>query len=365
MPELFEKTEINGMTLNNRVIRSATWTGLADETGLCTSRLIDYLVTLARGGVGLIVTGHAYVLKNGQAGPRQLAVDRDAVLPGLQLLTEAVHDNGGKIVLQLSHSGIYGDSGVSGLTPSAVSAKTDVVPYPVDELSGKGVEGIIDAFVAGAKRAFIAGFDGVQIHAGHGYLLSQFLSPAYNTRSDRYGGNLAARATVLLEIVRRIRRCVGLHYPLLVKLNCRDFLQNGLSRDESLQIGGWLEKAGVDALEVSGGTRESGAFKSTRTGIFRERDEAYFEEYARLFKRHLGIPVVLVGGIRSYQTAVRLLGTGAADYVALSRPFIKEPGFVKRWQSGDTAPVACISDNECLGEGLRGAGIGCRWERHR
>ena len=349
------------MTLANRFVRSATWTGLAEENGTCTERLTDLLTGLVRGGVGMIITGHSYVMKQGQAGPRQLAIDRDDVIPALRLLTDAVHDSGGKIVMQLAHAGIYGVSGLTGQTPLAVSAGCTYVSYPVQELTSGSIEAIVDAFVTAASRAQRAGFDGIQLHAGHGYLLNQLLSPAYNTRNDRYGGTVACRAEPLVSMVRRIRAIAGAVYPILVKLNSRDYLENGLQLDESLEIGQLLEYAGVDAIEVSGGTRESGNFKSTRTGILDEQAEAYFEEAARAFRNYLGIPVIQVGGIRSHATAERLLQSGAADYIAMSRPFVCQPDLINRWREGDRQTSACRSDNDCLGLGLNGGGIRCRW----
>lgn len=361
MPELFETTNINGMKLRNRFVRSATWTGLAEEDGTCTERLTDLLTGLVRGGVGMIITGHSYVMKQGQAGPRQLAIDRDDVIPALRRLTNAVHDNGGRVVMQLAHAGIYGVSSLTGQAPLAVSADTAFITYPVQELTPEAVETVTSAFVVGALRALRAGFDGIQLHAGHGYLLNQLLSRAYNTRSDRYGGTVADRTEPLAAMIRRIRALVGASYPILVKLNSRDYLEHGLELDESLEIGRLLEHAGVDAIEISGGTRESGHLKSTRTGILTEQAEAYFEEAARAFRNYLGIPVIQVGGIRSHAIAERLLQSGAADYIAMSRPFICQPDLINRWRNGETHSSACRSDNECLVLGLNDGGIRCRW----
>ncbi|MDD2737137.1 MAG: NADH:flavin oxidoreductase [Desulfuromonadaceae bacterium] len=361
MRDLFEISEINGMKLNNRFVRSATWTGLGHSNGTCSQRLVDLLVELARGGVGLIITGHAYVQKNGKAGPQQLAIDRDSVIPGLKLLTDAIHEHDGKIIIQLSHSGIYGDPKLSGHVPSSVSNKGTFVSYPVKVLTPGEIERVVASFVIAAERSMKAGFDGIQLHAAHGYLLNQFLSRAYNNRIDGYGGDVVFRAFPLVEIVRRTRKVVGPLYPILLKLNSRDYLENGLELDESLEIAKILENAGVDAIEISGGTRESGHLKSARTGIIDEKDEAYFEEDARAFRKHLGIPVILVGGIRSYETAQRLLSSGATDYISMSRPFICQPNLINKWRSGEVKRSTCLSDNECLGLGLHDNGIRCRW----
>ncbi len=363
MRRLFEPSEINGMELRNRIVRSATWTGLADPSGRCSAELVQHYERLAAGGVGLVVTGHAYVTKDGQAAPRQLGIDGDEAIPALRRLTEAVRGRGARIVAQLSHAGTYADRSCSGLEASAVSAGSRHAARGSRELTPDAIERLVDAFVAGAQRAAVAGFDGVQLHAAHGYLLGQFLSPAYNLRADAYGGALVHRARPLLEIVRRIRGLAGRRYPVLVKLNCQDFLDGGLTETESLEVALMLEREGVDGIEVSGGTRESGRLKSTRTGIVAEDDEAYFEGGARRLKERLKIPIALVGGIRRHETAVRLLRTGGADYVAMSRPFIAEPGFVARWESGDTAMVACASENGCLAQGLSGGGIRCTRQR--
>ena len=366
---LFEASNLNGLELKNRIVRSATWTGMADASGRCTRRLVGYYERLARGGVGLIVTGHTYVTKDGQAAPRQLGIDTDEAVPALRELTEAVHRQGGRIVMQLSHAGTYAAPSCGGFAIAAVSAGARHGDARTRELTPASIERIVEAFAAGARRAAAAGFDGVQVHAAHGYLLSQFLSPAYNLRADEYGGELENRARPLVAVIRRIRAVVGGRFPLLVKLNSQDFLEGGLAEAESLEVGAMLEREGVAAIEISGGTRESGKFRSTRTGIVAERDEAYFERAAREFKRRLQIPIALVGGIRRHETAVRLLSTGAADYVAMSRPFIAEPHFVARWRSGDTAMVACVSENACLAQGLNGTGIRCsrqeRWLQPR
>ena len=176
---LFEQTEINGLTLRNRFVRSATWTGLAAEDGAVTPRLVERMVELATGGVGLIITGHSYVQKRGQAGPWQLGVHDDLMIPGLRQLTDAVHDCGGKIVMQLAHAGIYAAASLNGIVPAAVSEVNTYVSHDTRCLTITEIEELVLAFGVAAKRAKAAGFDGAQIHAAHGYLLNQFLSPDY------------------------------------------------------------------------------------------------------------------------------------------------------------------------------------------
>jgi len=224
VPELFEATKINSMTIKNRFVRSATWEGMAKDDGTCTKRLVDLMSQLARGGVGLIITGHAYIQKIGKAGPWQSGIYEDRLVPGLRAMTDAVHKRGGKIVLQLAHAGMYANTGIKGDIPFAPSLVSGFRKSAIREMTLQDIQHIVEAFGLAAKRAKRAGFDAVQIHAAHGYLLSQFLSPAFNKRQDQYGGSIENRAAVLLEILKSIRKSVGQNYPVLIKMNTRDFL---------------------------------------------------------------------------------------------------------------------------------------------
>ncbi|PQP34246.1 NADH:flavin oxidoreductase, partial [Desulfobacteraceae bacterium SEEP-SAG9] len=197
MSKLFESTEINGMVLKNRFVRSATWEGMAAEDGSCTPKLLEMMRKLAEGKVGLIITSHAYVQKRGQAGPWQLAIYTDEYIPGLREMTDRVHAKGGKIVIQLAHAGFFANPKLIGETPTGPSAVTGFTKTPRLEMTDQNIQDIVKAFGLAAERAQKAGFDGVQIHAAHGYLLSQFLSPAFNKREDRYGGNIENRVMIL------------------------------------------------------------------------------------------------------------------------------------------------------------------------
>ena len=182
MSRLFESTEINGMKLSNRFVRSATWEGMAGDDGSVTPALVDLIAHLAEGGVGLIISSHAYIKPEGQAGRKQLGAYQEALVPGLRQLTRAVHEQGGRIVLQLAHAGGFANSKLTGqipLAPSAVEGFSKITPK---EMTAEDIREVTEAFGLAAQRAKAAGFDGVQIHAAHGYLLSQFLSPLYNKR---------------------------------------------------------------------------------------------------------------------------------------------------------------------------------------
>lgn len=365
MSKLFEQSTINGMKLSNRFVRSATWEAMATDSGAATPRLTDLMTGLAQGGVGLIISGHAYVCREGQAGPKQLAVYDDELIPGLEDLARAVHQYGSKTVMQLAHAGITAAADLTGMTPLAPSNLQDLHPSAHKEMTAADIQKAVSAFAAGAARAQKAGFDGVQIHAAHGYLLSQFLSPYFNRRKDDYGGSIQNRARVLLEVLQAIRSTVGDSFPILIKINCRDFHDNGLELADSVQTGIMLAEGGIDAIELSGGNRLSGKRVPARVGIKSEDQEAYFQNEARTYKNKVKVPLILVGGNRSFQVAEKLVTEGPADYISMSRPFIREPGLINRWKSGDLSRATCLSDSLCFGPARKGQGIYCVTEERQ
>jgi 2,4-dienoyl-CoA reductase-like NADH-dependent reductase (Old Yellow Enzyme family) len=363
MSKLFDVTQLNGMTLKNRFVRSATAEGMATDDGACTPQLVNLMAELAEGGVGLIITGHTYVEKRGQATPWQLGIYDDELIPGLRKMTKAVHQRDGRIIVQLAHSGMLANPKLTSnapLGPSAIEGLDEVV---AQEMQIEDIQGVVEAFGGAAERACEAGFDGVQLHTAHSYLLSQFLSPAFNLRDDAYGGAIENRARIILEVVETIRNSVGADYPLLVKLNSRDFLEGGLELADSVQAGAMLQEAGIDAIEISGGTFASGAFMPTRKGIAKEEDEAYFKAEARAFKEHINLPIILVGGIRSFPVAEGIVNDKIADYISMCRPFIREPELINRWGSGDLGKATCISDSKCFRPALTGKGVYCVVEK--
>lgn len=360
---MFEGTEINGMKLANRFVRSATWEGMAGDDGSCTPKLVNLIRELAKGGVGLIITGHAYVRQDGQAGHWQLGVYKDELVQGLREMTQAVHDHGGRIVLQAAHAGFFASASLTRQTPLAPSRVEGLARSARKEMTLDDIHEIVEAFGQAAHRAKEAGFDGVQIHGAHGYLLSQFLSPAFNKRTDAYGGPVENRARALLEVLQGVRTAVGEDFPVLVKMNSQDFLDNGLTSEDSLKVGTLLQEGGIDAIELSGGTLISRKLSPSRMGVKSEDKEAYFREAAKAFKEALQVPIIMVGGIRSFHLAERLVEEGYADYVSMSRPFIREPYLVTRWASGDLRKADCISDNQCFGPAMAGDGIYCVVEK--
>ena len=361
MAELFQKVSINGMTLANRFVRSATWEGLADREGFVTPKLTKMMVELAGNEVGLIISGYTFVSPEGQSSPGQLAIHDDRFVAGLWAMVEAVHKAGGKIALQIVHGGRFADSALTGLPPIGASDVAKDGQTTCRAMSKPEIVNIVSAFTQAAVRAKQAGFDAIQLHAAHGFLFSQFLSPALNQRTDEYGGTLENRARFLIEVVRSIRKATGPGYPLLIKLNSEDFLEGGLTRDEAAQVAAMLEAASVDAIEYSGGTVASPEkFMPVRPGKLKPpQDEVFYREAAQLYQSKVGIPLMLVGGIRSYETATDLVRHGVADYISLGRPLICEPGLVKRLHNGDHRASECGSCNGCFAPASDGRGVYC------
>jgi len=351
------------MQLANRFVRSATWEGMAAEDGSCTRQLIDLMAQLAKGGVGLIITGYAYVLPEGKARIGQLGFYEDGLIEGLQEMTRAVHKHGSKIVAQIVHGGIFCDPEFTHQTPLAPFYIPDLIASPHKEMSVGDIQKISEAFGQAAKRAQVAGFDGVQIHAAHAYLHSQFLSPVFNRRADAYGGPVENRARAILDALDAIRSAVDPDFPVLIKMNCQDFIEGGLTLEDALKVGDMLQNNGIDAIELSGGTLISGDLGPVRPKITSQKKEAYFRQEAKKFKEMLRVPLILVGGIRSLPVAQQLLDEGYADYISMCRPLVREPDLVKCWAKGDQHKSTCISDSHCREAAFSGDGIYCMVEK--
>ncbi|MCP4623324.1 MAG: NADH:flavin oxidoreductase [bacterium] len=363
MSKLFETTTINGMELPNRFARSATWEGMAADDGTSTAKLKDLYLDLAKGDVGLIITSHTYVRPDGMGSPRQLGLSDDKFIPSLRELTDAIHTHNTPVAVELSHSGILANEKVTKLTPLVISKAGGYVGSEGREMSAEDIQDIIESFGQAARRAKEVGFDAIQIHGAHGFLVNQFLSPAFNKREDAYGGPIENRTKAVLEILENMRRHVGNDFPILIKLNSEDIIDGGLTVGDSLKAALMLQDAGIDAIELSGGTVVTG--DHCQTEINTEEKEAYWRKAAKAFKEKLTIPLILVGGVRSLQLAEKLYEEGYADYFSMSRPFIREPGLVARWASGNLAKAACLSDNLCRGPLLEGGGIYCVEEKKK
>jgi 2,4-dienoyl-CoA reductase-like NADH-dependent reductase (Old Yellow Enzyme family) len=364
MATLFEETRIKGMTLKNRLVRSATWEGMCDPGGRPTEKLVDYYKTLAGGGVGLIVTGFAFVSPEGKQMPGKMGFHTDDFIDDFNRLTGTVHDAGGTVAVQLVHAGGQASSKTAGRTPLAPSAvEVDQFPELPEAMTDADIERIVDAFGDAAARAQASGFDGVQLHGAHGYLINQFLSPLTNRRQDAYGGGIEHRCRFLLDVYERVRAAVGPDYPVLIKLNAVDNLAGGLTVEDAVHAAIELDRAGIDAIEVSAGTPASGTRGPARTRINRPEREAYNLSLARRIKEAAGCPVMAVGGFRTFDTAEKAVAEGGVDYVSMARPLIRQPNLPARWKNGDREAASCISCNKCFKPGLEEGGIYCVVEK--
>jgi 2,4-dienoyl-CoA reductase-like NADH-dependent reductase (Old Yellow Enzyme family) len=387
---LFDPTSIGTLSVRNRFVRSATEECMADPEGRITSRLIAHHSRLAKYDVGLLITGGAYVHPTGRSFVGVSGIHDDSMIPELTRLTDSVHAYGASIVLQLYHCGRQGEPDATGgvlLAPSPLASR--VVRVRPRAMSQADIEAMIAAFGAAAARAKSAGFDGVQILAANGYLINQFLSPNSNHRNDEWGGSLPNRMKFLLEVFDSVRKAVGPSFPVLVKLPMNDHVRGGLKPDEALIVANALAARGVQAIEVTGGTLDSFFYMSRgdipvdqilqsrpasslgrvtlqimmlAAATMRGRvkfEEAYFADYARMVKRATGVPVMLVGGLRSPLVMDQLIREGATDFVSLSRPFLREPTLVRRISKGDMRPSLCTSCNRCLVSVADGGGVRC------
>jgi len=345
---LFEPFSFSGLDLKNRLVRSATFEKRADEDGFVTEFLIELYEELTMGGIGLIITGNALVHPSGRSVPQMLCIHSDIYIQGLRKLTTAVHRLGGVIAVQLVHGGRQSFSILLGghdpLAPSAVyDASTKIMPRAMTDTE---IWEMIDAFADAARRARIAGFDGVQIHGAHGYLVSEFLSPRTNKRDDYWGGDEERRFHFLEEIYKAMRKEVGEDYPLMIKMNADDLIKDGLKIEEAVRAAMRLEELGIDAIEVSGGMYESDE-KTARPDIKNTDEEAYFRDAGKVFKEKLSVPVMLVGGMRSRSVMEDVLQKGEADFISLARPLIREPDLPNKLREGK-AKADCISCNGCM-----------------
>ena len=378
----FQPMSIAAVQLKNRIIRSATHEGMAEKDGCPTKKLRELYVRLAKGGAGAIITGYAGIQQNGKSSlHRMLMIDQDRFVGPYKAITEGVHEFGTPIFLQIAHCGSQTRSKTTGVptkAPSAIRDRFFSEDMPTALTEGE-IEEIIDSFVKAIDRAKRAGFDGVQLHAAHGYLLSEFLSPYSNHRQDQWGGTTENRFRIIREIYDRARRVVG-DYPILAKLNAYDNRKGGMRVDEAVRVARLLEESGCAAIEVSCGTTEDGLFMTRGAKLPVEAVFAYTFKYrslpswqkslmrpfaslisrpakplanynveaAQAIKANVGIPVIVVGGIATLGDIRQIVGEGKADAISMCRPFIIEPNIVKMFQEGKQDRSKCIQCNFCV-----------------
>ncbi|MFB3853267.1 MAG: tRNA-dihydrouridine synthase [Vicinamibacterales bacterium] len=324
MPNLLSPISFAGLTLRNRIVMPPMWSGRADAEGAVTDAIIDYHRVRAAAGCGLVIVEHAFVEPCGRASSTQLGVHRDELVPGLARLAKAIRSEGAVACQQVSHAGSRTSTAVTGYRPVAPSAVRH--PYQQDgevpeSLDTAGIARVIAAFAAAAKRVRDAGFDAVEIHAAHGFLLSQFLSPLTNRREDLYGGTEEGRRRLHLEVLAAVREAVGEMFPIFVRLGAHDETEGGLELDEACRTASALARAGVCLIDVSGGLQGSrGAGKPP----------GYFVDYAASIRAAAGIPVTVAGGITEPSHADEIVREGRADMVGVGRAMLDDPEWARK-----------------------------------
>jgi 2,4-dienoyl-CoA reductase-like NADH-dependent reductase (Old Yellow Enzyme family) len=363
---LFTPFSIGSMEIKNRFVRSATYDGGADKGGFVSGWQFNLYAELARGQVGLIVSGIFSVDSVGKISPVQNSLHHDRYIEGLARLSDVVHRNGSKLAVQLFHGGREAFRrqealGRHALGPSDLERDQD--PYfkgRCRAMTDEEIGAAIEAFGKAAARAKDAGVDAVQVHGAHAYLLSEFLSPQSNRRKDMWGGSLENRVRLHNKIYEAVRKAVGPDYPVMIKLGLADGFSGGLDLGEGLGAADVLAKSGFDAIEVSQGLRgENHTQAEFRPKIVTREHEAYFREWARKLKTRVRVPVILVGGLRSPDLMEEIVRLGEADLVALSRPLIREPDLIASWSASKERKAACISCNDCYDLILTGARLAC------
>lgn len=332
MRKVLEPFCLNGLQLKNRIARSATYSYMHNKDGFTGDDEIGIFETLAKNQIGLIISGQIYVNSDGKISGEEPGLDDDALIPGLRKLTDAVHSRGAKTIAQINHAGARSDLSVP-LSPSEMKLPDGRVTRG---LSAEEIRRIEEDFVSAARRAKEAGFDGVQVHAAHGYLLTEFLSPATNSRSDLYGGSLQNRFRIVEEILSGIRAECGTDFPVFVKINSNR--EDDAAYEAELRYFLNEFKAfGVTAVELSGYE-----WRAHKAG-----ERSYYIRRAEKMRRLVDIPMMLVGGVRTLEDMEQVVDAGI-DMVSLCRPFICEPDLIPRLIAGQEKSK-CVSCSKCFG----------------
>ena len=389
MSVLFSPRKIGNVELPNRFVNSATYEAMAKETGEVSDELIKRYARLAKGGIGLCITGLMYVHDSGRGYKNQTGIYDDRMIPGLKKLVDAVHQAGGRIAFQIAHCGRQTTKSMVGTTPLAPSSRGRDPMYFVKpkEMTEDQIVETIKAFGAAARRAVEAGADGIQLHGAHGYLISEFLSPYFNIRTDSWGGSDENRFRFLKEIYAEVKKAVPDGFPVMVKLNANDYTpKKGVTPPLATKYAGWLAELGIDAVEVSCGATNYSYMNMCRGDVPKaemiqglswwekpighlmlgklvgkyDLVEGYNLETAKMIKPVIGdTALFLVGGMRTVSQMEKVLEKKYANFISMSRPFIREPFLVNKIKEGKMDRVSCVSCNRCLAAVANGIPVYC------
>ncbi|MFX1364986.1 MAG: NADH:flavin oxidoreductase [Promethearchaeota archaeon] len=349
---LYSPEKIANIQIKNRIVRSATFMASSEKYGYVGENLININSKLASGGTGLIISGYTAVDPGGTASPYQECIYNDSFIPGQKKLVKAVHEYPDvKFALQIAHTGRLGyHPKYPTVAPSPIPVKeTGIIPR---ELTSEEIEELVQKFIDSGRRGYECGYDMVQLHAAHGYFLSNFISPYTNKRTDEYGGSIENRARIIINIYNGLRDELGKDFPIMIKLQIDDFIPNGLQFEEGIKFAKLFSEIGFDAIEPSGGSEETRVLtkKSYPSLIIKSSDdENYFLPYAKKIKPLMkNCKLILVGGIRDPLQANKIIQDKNTDFISLCRPLIYEPDLPNRWKAGDHSPAKCISCNNCF-----------------
>lgn len=324
MAYLLQPLRIKTLHLKNRLVMPPLATAKSEADGRVSQKLLDYYDEKSRGGyIPLIIIEHSFICPEGKAGNNQLSVAEDSNIEGLSELASVIHRNGSQAVMQISHAGARAVEEIIGTTPAGPSAvlnpREGNIPHALDTTE---IACIVKAFAEAAGRVKKAGFDGVEIHSAHGYLLSQFLSPLTNKREDRYGGNLTKRLQIHLEVIKAVRDTVGDDFTVLLRLGAEDYIEGGTTIDDSKIAAREFEKAGIDILDISGGL-----LGYNIPGL---SGQGYFAPLSEAIKKVVDVPVILTGGITEASAAEKLLAEGKADLIGVGRAIFHDSDWARK-----------------------------------
>ena len=363
--KVFEPINIGSVKLKHRLFRGATWLAAASPAGDITDTIISRYVEYAEGGCALISTGFAYISPEAAFPPAMIGVDNDTRINGLKKFTDAIHaaDDDVKIFCQIVHCGIWRLPFVR--TTYADTFAADQTTDPFVQMGGTGetcpaaseeqIHEAVDKWATAARRCKDAGFDGVELHFGHGFGAAGWLSPIWNHRTDNWGGSLENRSRYGIEVVEAVRKAVG-DWPVIVKINCEDGVEGGITHDDMVYFTRQLVKTGTDAIDISCGSIGAGEgklepWRFAKAGKEGINGEGYFAEAAAKVRAAVGgegkIPVISVGGWRTPEIMEKHVGD-TCDVFALSRPLINDPGIVNKWEKAPDYLTECTSCNKCL-----------------
>jgi 2,4-dienoyl-CoA reductase-like NADH-dependent reductase (Old Yellow Enzyme family) len=389
MSYLYSSKQIGSVQIKNRFVHSATFEAMATATGEVTDQLIKRYQLLAENEIGLIIPGFFYIHPMGKAFPFQSGIHNDDMIPGLKRLIDRVHQKGGKIVLQLCHAGRQTTKRLIGARPLGPSSfdRDPLNMVKPASMNKEEIQEAIDAFGEAAKRAVLAGADGIQFHGAHGYLINQFLSPFFNRRIDEWGGTDEKRFRFFKEVISATRKKIPGNIPLLVKLNSNDYTpKEGVMPALAVKYAIWLSELKIDGLELSCGTsvysfmnmcrgevpvnefvsglpwwkKSLGRFMIKRMVGKYDLEDAYNVEAAKIIKPVLkNTTLSVVGGFRKQAYMEEVITKGYTDLISMSRPFIREPDIIQKFKQGKADTASCTSCNKCLVAVCNGIPLRC------